>query len=118
MKKYTSTDVKEMLETLRQDTSGVFQSSSELIHNASYNKKLDYLIKRVEMGTVEMKDTTSKFKKGQKVKVINDMQRESYDIKEEILVVTKVNKNKNTYLLSNGEEVNHKNVVGVIVPSK
>lgn len=118
MKRYTSKEVKEMLETLRQDTSGIFQSSSELVHNASYNKKLDYLIKRVEVGMVEMKDTTTKFKKGQKVKVINDMKRESYDLKEEILVVTKVNKNKNTYLLSNGKEVNHNNLVGVIVPVK
>tara|TARA_Y100000589_G_scaffold327052_1_gene368116 strand:+ start:2897 stop:3064 length:168 start_codon:yes stop_codon:yes gene_type:complete len=47
MKKYTTTEVIEILETLRQDTSGVFQSSSELIHNASYNKKLDYTIKKL-----------------------------------------------------------------------
>ena len=46
MKKYTTTEVIEILETLRQDTSGVFQSSSELIHNASYNKKLDYQMNR------------------------------------------------------------------------
>ena len=50
MKKYTTTEVIEILETLRQDTSGVFQSSSELIHNASYNKKLDYTIKKVSEG--------------------------------------------------------------------
>ena len=47
MKKYTTKEVIEILETLRQDTSGVFQSSSELIHNASYNKRLDYTIKKV-----------------------------------------------------------------------
>ena len=45
--KDTTKEVIEILETLRQDTSGVFQSSSELIHNASYNKRLDYTIKKV-----------------------------------------------------------------------
>jgi hypothetical protein len=50
MKKYTTKEVIEILETLRQDTSGVFQSSSELIHNASYNKRLDYAIKKVNEG--------------------------------------------------------------------
>ena len=47
MKKYTTIEVIELLETLRQDTSGVFQSNAEIIHNTGYNKKLDYLIKQL-----------------------------------------------------------------------
>ena len=47
MKKYTTVDVVEMLESLRQDTSGVFQSKAEVIHNMGYNKKLDHLIKQL-----------------------------------------------------------------------
>ena len=47
MKKYTTIDVIEMLESLRQDASGVFQSKAEVIHNMGYNKKLDHLIKQL-----------------------------------------------------------------------
>lgn len=47
MKKYTTIEVIELLETLRQDTSGVFQTNAEIVHNMGYNKKLDYLIKQL-----------------------------------------------------------------------
>ena len=47
MKKYTTIEVIEMLESLRQDASGVFRSKSEVIHNMTYNKKLDHLIKQL-----------------------------------------------------------------------
>jgi hypothetical protein len=47
MKKYTTVEVVQHLESLRQDVSGVFQSKSEVIHNMGYNKKLDYLIKQL-----------------------------------------------------------------------
>ena len=47
MKKYTTIEVIEILESLRQDASGVFQSKSEVIHNMGYNKKLDHLIKQL-----------------------------------------------------------------------
>jgi hypothetical protein len=47
MKKYSTIEVIEILEGLRQDTSGVFQSKAEVIHNMGYNKKLDYIIKKL-----------------------------------------------------------------------
>tara|TARA_B100001769_G_scaffold274728_1_gene273904 strand:- start:2019 stop:2201 length:183 start_codon:yes stop_codon:yes gene_type:complete len=48
MKKYTTVEVIQHLESLRQDVSGVFQSKSEVIHNMGYNKKLDFLIKQLQ----------------------------------------------------------------------
>tara|TARA_Y100001937_G_C6989008_1_gene271218 strand:- start:485 stop:655 length:171 start_codon:yes stop_codon:yes gene_type:complete len=56
MKKYTTIEVIEMLESLRQDASGVFQSKSEVIHNMTYNKKLDHLIKQLNEKDTALKN--------------------------------------------------------------
>lgn len=56
MKKYTTIEVIEILESLRQDASGVFQSKSEVIHNMGYNKKLDHLIKQLNEKDTALKN--------------------------------------------------------------